>query len=164
MLSLLPDPDPTIAALARDLDRAREASYPLTFAARRLAATPAHPTAVCDALAAELGYQGLGEHWVEVPRRIAVKLLTHLIGGELAYPAQVVPPARARELARRVLDLVPHGARYFTNGAISGDFALYDVNGQEVLGWRSISAAPLDNGLVSVGDKRIVFLWAEDSP
>lgn len=63
-----------------------------------------------------------------------------------------------------MLDLVPHGARYFTNGAISGDFALYEVNGQEVLGWRSISAAPLDNGLVSVGDKRIVFLWAEDSP
>lgn len=164
MAVLRPDPDPAIAALARDLDRARASSYPLTFAARRLDATPAHPTAACDALAAELGYQGLGEHWVEVPRRIAVKLLTHLIGGELAYPAEVVPPARAQELARRVLDLVPHGARCFTNGAISGDFALYDVNGQEVLGWRSISAAPLDNGLVIVGDKRVVFLWAEDAP
>jgi hypothetical protein len=161
---LLSDPDPAIAALARDLDRARASSYPLTFAARRLAAAPAQPFAACDALAAELGYQGLGEHWVELPRRIAVKLLTHLIGGELAYPAQVAPPARAQELARRVLDLVPGDARYFTNGAISGDFALYDVNGREVLGWRSISAAPLDNGLAIVGGERIVFLWAEDAP
>ncbi len=161
---LLPDNDPAIDALARDLDRARESSYPLTFAVRRLSAAPAHPAAACDALAAELGYQGLGEHWVELPRRIAAKLLTHLIGGELAYPTQVVPPAQARDLANRVLDLVPRGARYFTNGAISGDFALYDVHGQEVLGWRSISTAPLDNGLIIVGAGRIALLWAEDSP
>ncbi|MCS6881127.1 MAG: hypothetical protein RMK84_03535 [Oscillochloridaceae bacterium] len=163
MADLRPDSDPAIAALARDLDRARASSYPLTFAVRRLAADPVHPAAACDALAVELGYQGLGDHWVEIPRRIAVKLLTHLIGGDLAYPVQVVPPAQAQELARRVLDLVPGRARYFTNGAISGDFALYDINGQEVLGWRSISAAMFDNGLIIVGDERIVFLWAETS-
>lgn len=161
---LLPDPDPAVDALARDLERARAPSYPLTFAVRRLATSPAVPAVVLDALAAELGYHGLGDAWVELPRRIAAKLLAQLIGGELAYPEEVMPREQAEALSGRFLALFPQGARYFTNGAVSGDFAIYDSGGQEVLGWRSISAAPLDNGLIALGGERIAMLWAEDAP
>jgi hypothetical protein len=160
---LLPDPDPAVDELARDLDRAREPSYPLTFDVRRLAA-PADPAPVLDALAASLGYRALGAGWIEIPRRIAAKVLLHVIGGELAYPEEVVPPAEAESLAGRFLALFPEGTRYFTNGAVSGDFAVYDRAGDEVLGWRSLSEAPLDNGVAAVGGSRAGLIWAEDAP
>jgi hypothetical protein len=161
---LLPDNDPAVAALARDLERAREPSYPLSFACRRLSAPAEGPHAALDAVAAVAGFQGLGEGWVEVPRRIAAKLLAHLIGGELAYPAEVLPRERAEELAGRFLALVAAPARYFTNGALSGDFAVYDLQGEEVLGWRSLSEAPYDNGVIALGADRVALLWAEDAP
>jgi hypothetical protein len=95
---------------------------------------------------------------------MAAKILTQIIGSELAYPEQVVPRERATELATRFLALFPKGARYYTNGAISGDFAVYDLQGAELLGWRSLSAAPFDNGIVALGSGRIAMLWAEDAP
>lgn len=161
---LLPDPDPAVAALLRDLDRARAASYPLTLETWRLAGPAAAAGPVLDAVAAAAGYGGLGEHWVEVPRRIAAKILLHVVGGELAYPEEVVPREQAEALAGRFLELFGPGARYFTNGAVSGDFAIYDSAGAEVLGWRSLSEAPLDNGVAAVGAARAGLLWAEDAP
>lgn len=162
---LLPDPDPALTALARDLERAREPSYPLTLELRRMAQPHSgEPAAALDALAAAAGYTGLGAGWVEVPRRIAAKILLHVIGGELAYPEQVVPRERAEALAARFIALFPDGSRYFTNGAVSGDFAIYDRDGAEVLGWRSLSQAPLDNGVAAIGGGRVGLLWAEDAP
>lgn len=163
-IELLPDRDPVAVALERDLDRAREPSYPLTFAARRLAAPHEDARAVADAMAAAAGYTSLGAAWVEVPRRIAVKILAHIIGGELAYPEEVVSAPRAEDLAGRFIALLPERSRYFTNGALSGDFAIYDLAGGEVLGWRSISEAPFDNGVIGVGGDRAALLWAEDAP
>lgn len=163
-LELLPDRDPAALALEQELERAREPSYPLTFAARRLAAPAADAVAVADAMAADSGYSALGAAWVEVPRRIAAKILAHIIGGELAYPEEVLPAPRAADLAGRFIALLPERARYFTNGALSGDFAIYDLAGGEVLGWRSISAAPFDNGVIAVGGDRALLLWAEDAP
>lgn len=164
-IELLPDPDPAIVALDRELARARAQSYPLTLELRRLAAPAGEdPAAALDALATAAGYAGLGAGWVEVPRRIAAKLLLHIIGGELAYPEQVVPREPTEALAARFLALFPEGARYFTNGVVSGEFAIYDRAGAEVLGWRSISAAPFDNGVVALGGDRVGLLWAEDAP
>jgi hypothetical protein len=162
---LLPDDDPALAALERDLVQVRAPSYPLLFAAHRLTAPSAAASeVVLDALATAVGYNGLGAHWIEIPRRIAAKILAHIIGGELAYPAQVAPREQAEALATRFLARFPTGARYYTNGAISGDFAVYDSQGNEVLGWRSLSAAPFDNGVIALGGGRIAMLWAEDAP
>ncbi|NTW97574.1 MAG: hypothetical protein HGB28_03395 [Oscillochloris sp.] len=162
MITLLPDP--TIEALMDDIDAARATSYPLLLSVRRIeGGPPSAPAEVLDALAAEEGYSQLGANWVEVPRRIAAKILTHLIASELAYPAEVVDQAAAEELAGRFLALFEQGARYFTNGACSGPFAIYDVAGEEVLGWRSISAAPFDNGVIGLAAERVGMLWAEDA-
>lgn len=161
---LQPDQDPAVAALERDLERAREPSYPLAFLVRRHDAPLEEAVAVADAIAADAGFSGLGAAWVEVPRRIAAKILAHVIGGELAYPEEVLPPERAEELAGRVVALMPERTRYFTNGAVSGAFAIFDLGGGEVLGWRSISEAPFDNGVVAVGAGRAALLWAEDAP
>jgi hypothetical protein len=164
MPNLLPDTDRAIDDLLRDLDDARAESYPLLLSVRRLAEPGDTPEATLDALAVAEGYTGLGKNWVEVPRRIAAKILAHLIASELAYPTEVVEPTAAEELAGRFLALFPTGARYFTNGACSGPFAVYDTAGEEVLGWRSISAAPFDNGVIGLVADRVGMLWAEDAP
>lgn len=160
----LDDPDPQIAELEAAIDAARAESYPLTLSVCRLAAPPDQATALLDAFVAAHEYEGLGEHWVEVPRRIAAKLLAHLIGSDLAYPDEVVPEEQAEDLAARFLALFPPGTRYFTNGACSGPFAIYNLAGEEVLGWRSISPAPFDNGVIALAPDRVGMLWAEDAP
>lgn len=165
MHQLLPDSDPLLDQFAADLEVARASSYPLLFAAYALAASEVDAEVLLlDAIAHSVGYNTLGSGWIEVPRRIATKILTQIIGSELAYPEQVVPREQAMDLAMRFLDLFPKGARYYTNGAISGDFAVYDLQGAELLGWRSLSAAPFDNGIVALGSGRIAMLWAEDAP
>jgi hypothetical protein len=164
MEMLLPDTDRAIEELLDDLDDARAESYPLLLSVRRLGAPPADPAAALDALAVAEGYTGLGQHWVEVPRRIAAKIAAQLIASELAYPTEVVEQAAADELAGRFLALFGQGARYFTNGACSGPFAIYDTAGSEVLGWRSISAAPFDNGVIGLSADRVGMIWAEDAP
>ncbi len=164
MPDLLQDTDHAIDDLLRDLDAARATSYPLVLSVYRLAAPSEAPHATLDALAVVEGYKGLGGNWVEVPRRIAAKIVAQLIASDLAYPTDVVKPAAAEELAGRFLALFQAGARYFTNGACSGPFAVYDIAGEEVLGWRSISAAPFDNGVIGLAADRVGMLWAEDAP
>lgn len=163
--TLLPDDDPSFDALAADLATARAASYPLLVASYcATTPNPAEATATLDAVAAAVGYQGLGAGWIAVPRRIALKLLTQLIAGELAYPAEIVPREQAEMLAGRFLGRLAPEARYYTNGAISGEFAVYDAQGNAVLGWRSLSSAPFDNGVVALDQQRVALLWAEDAP
>jgi hypothetical protein len=161
---LLAADDPAVNTLARDLDRARKASYTLTFEVCRLGAPVAEPEEALDALAADLEFRTLGPYWIEIPRRIALKLLTQLIASELAYPEEVVSAAEAAELAARFVALFPASARYFTNGAVSGETAIYDVDGNEVVGWRSLSEADLDNGVIAFSDTMVGMIWAEDSP
>ncbi len=156
--------DPAIAGLWMAIETARVQSYPLTGAAFRLTRPPQTVTEALDAVAQELDFQPLGEHWIEVPRRIALKIATHIIAHDLAYPDEIVPKAQASELAGRVLALLGPRARYFTNGAVSGDFAIYDVHGNEVVGWRSLSEAPFDHGIIALDEQRVVVLWAEDAP
>lgn len=159
---LLPDNDPAIAALAEDIDEARAESYPLVLAVQRPASVPSEDAPLLDALAIAQGYAGLGAGWIAVPRRIAAKILAHIIGHDLAYPDEIVAPEEAEALAGRFLALFPSGARYYTNGACSGEFAVYDTAGEEVLGWRSLSSSTLDNGVIAIAQERVGMLWAED--
>lgn len=161
---LILETDPAIEGLWVAIETARAQSYPLTGTAFRLTRAPQTPYEALDAAARELDFQPLGPHWIEVPRRIAVKIATHIIAHDLAYPDEIVPTAQASELAGRVLALVGPQARYFTNGAVSGEFAIYDMHGNEVIGWRSLSDAPFDHGLFALDDRRVIVLWAEDAP
>ncbi|WP_298819670.1 hypothetical protein [Chloroflexus sp.] len=158
------DTDPTIEGLWVAIETARAQSYPLTGAAFRLTRPPQTPFEALDAAARELDFQPLGERWIEVPRRIALKIVTHIIAHDLAYPDEIVPTTQATELAGRVLGLLGTRARYFTNGAVSGDFAIYNIHGEEVVGWRSLSEAPFDHGIIALDEQRVVVLWAEDAP
>jgi hypothetical protein len=165
LYGLRPDDDPALAALVHDLEEARAESYPLT-AAGYLHQRPedSDPRGMCDLIAADLGFLPLGAHWIEVPRRVAHKILLHIISEDLAYPTEVVGEEEAEDLAQRLLAAYPSGGRFFTNGAVSGAVALYDKDGNEVVGWRSLSEAPLDHGLIAIGPTRALIVWAEDAP
>lgn len=165
LFGLAPDDDEALLAIIDDIAAARAESYPLTVAGYRHA-LPADGDgrALCDIIARDMEFQPLGEHWIEVPRRVAQKILLHVIAEDLAYPADIVDPAEAEELATRLMAAYPSGGRFYTNGAISGSVALYDKDGNEVVGWRSLSDAPLDNGLIAIGPTRALIVWAEDAP
>ncbi len=117
---------------------------------------------ILDAFVAEHGYAGVGEHWIELPRRSARKVLINVLCEELAYPEQTMNETEATELAERFLNLFGSGSRYFTNGTCSGMTAIYTLSGEQVLGWRSISTKTFDNGIIVVHPHRIGMLWAED--
>ncbi|MFV9503096.1 MAG: hypothetical protein AB4911_00880 [Oscillochloridaceae bacterium umkhey_bin13] len=163
-LLLTLDTDPALEALVDELDHVRRNSYPLTCAVARWLGPELDHWIKLDALSQSLDFNGLGANWIELPRRSAAKLLSQIIGGELAYPTEVVPREEADALAARFLALFPSGARYFTNGAVSGELAVYDLAGEPVLGWRSLSAAPFDNGVAVVAPGRVGLLWAQDAP
>ncbi len=115
---------------------------------------------IIDAFVTRYGYTGLGEHWIELPRRSARNVLINVLLEELAYPEETMSETEAIELAERFLTLFESGSRYFTNGTCSGATAIYTLAGEQVLGWRSISTKTFDNGIIAVHPHRIGMLWA----
>lgn len=159
------DDDLPIDQLVEEIGRVREGS-PLLFDVQQLTMRDTPDVIdyrpMLDAFVAQYGYTGLGEHWIEVQRRVARKILFRVLLEELAYPEQTMSTEEAEAFAARFLDLFAAGSRYFTNGTCSGEVAIYTLTGDQVLGWRSISTATFDNGVIVVNGQRIGIIWAED--
>ncbi len=164
-ISFEPADDPEVEQLAATLDQARDGN-PLLFDILRLhcddaGAQPGYP-ALLDACVALFDYTGLGADWIELRRGIARKLLIHVLHEGLAYPEAMMDLELAEACAERFLEFFPPGTRYFTNGTCSGEAAIYTLDGRQVLGWRPISSATFDNGVIAVSPDRIGIVWAED--
>lgn len=158
------EPDARINQLAADIARIREGTPIFLAVAMLQIHTPADEIRwepVLDAFVSQYGYIGLGEHWIELSRRSARKVVINVLVEELAYPEETMSEAVATELAERFLNLFETGSRYFTNGTCSGATAIYTLSGEQVLGWRSISTKTFDNGIIVVHPRRIGMLWAE---
>lgn len=164
-LTFEPANDPEVEQLAAEIDQAREGNPllfdVLTFSREETRAEPQH-LALLDAFVALFDYTGLGEHWIELRRGVARKLLVHVLHEGLAYPEEMMDKTAAEACADRFLALFAPGTRYFTNGTCSGEAAIYTLEGTQVLGWRSISTAPFDNGIIAMSSDRIGIVWAED--
>lgn len=157
--------DPEVEQLAAAIDQARDGN-PLLFDILRLnqdnaGEQPDYP-ALLDAFVALFDYTGLGAHWIELRRGIARKLLIHVLHEGLAYPEEMMDKETAEACAERFLEFFAPGTRYFTNGTCSGEAVIYTLEGQQVLGWRPISSATFDNGVIAVSSDRIGIVWAED--
>lgn len=158
-------PDVAVNQLAADIARIRDGTAIFVAVATlhiRDLADEIPWVPMLDAFVAQHGYAGLGEHWIELPRRSARKVLINVLLEELAYPEETMSETDATELAERFLNLFETGSRYFTNGTCSGANAIYTLSGEQVLGWRSISTKTFDNGIIAVHPHRIGILWAED--
>ncbi|MFP4438772.1 MAG: hypothetical protein ACLFVO_16140 [Chloroflexaceae bacterium] len=167
-ISFEPADDPEVEQLAAAIDQARDGN-PLLFDVLRLnrddagdaGEQPDYP-ALLDAFVALFDYTGLAAHWIELRRGIARKLLIHVLHEGLAYPEEMMDKETAEACAERFLEFFAPGTRYFTNGTCSGEAVIYTLAGQQVLGWRPISSATFDNGVIAVSSDRIGIVWAED--
>lgn len=160
-----PEPDPLIDQLCTAMLTAA-GDYPLFVDIQQLTVAAGgddldyHP--ILDAFVSQYEYTGLGDYWIEVPRRIARKILLHVLSESLAYPEAVMDPAEAEQFSAHFLDLFDPGSRFFTNGTCSGETAVYTTTGEEVLGWRSMSESTFDNGIIAANPQRVGIVWAED--
>lgn len=160
-----PDADAEISQLFADIEQTRDGS-PLVLAVEQYALSGdganMAPHLLLDAMVAQYGYTGPGPYWIEVARRVARKILVHVLHEELAYPEETMDQTEAEAFAERFLNLFDSDSHYYTNGVCSGEASIFTLEGEQVLGWRSISALPFDNGLIVVSSQRIGMIWAED--
>ena len=78
----------------------------------------------------------------------ARELVTSILHKDLAYGVELMPAARARELAERFLGQFGDNARYFSNGWPGV--------------WTPATDATLDTGVLVIGDGGCGCLWVED--
>ena len=128
--------------------------------------------AVVDAFVTAKGFSALGEQWREITSEAAFRHIGSLLHKDLVYKSQVMPVARAKELAHEILALVPQ-ARYFSNADMVDGLIQWDVMRSEVVGETLVSyplcsvdsIAPggiVDSGIVMVSHERIGIFWVED--
>lgn len=81
-----------------------------------------------------------------------VRQLAWLIGHDLAYEVELMPPAKAAELAETFVSLVPDHCRWFTN---------YDgmLGSDSVVGSTPLTDFTFDYGYVAVADRRAWVAW-----
>jgi hypothetical protein len=87
----------------------------------------------------------------EIDRDAARAILIELLHRDLAYLVELMPAARAAELADGFLtETARPGARYFTNRA-----GMYNA-------WNPATAATFDLGVLVLSDAGSACLWVED--
>ena len=83
----------------------------------------------------------------EIDRVTAEARIIDLLQYDLAYDSEIMPRAKAEDLARAFLDSVP-GARFYSNGTRQG--------------WTPATGATFDGGVILVSDGGSACFWIED--
>jgi hypothetical protein len=112
-------------------------------------------------LAAEFGLSDDLSNYTEIDAASARRLVELVLNQDLAYNAEVVPAARAAQLADRFLaQFSTEGVRFYTNG----DF--HKARGPRLtwsgVRWNPVTSAPFDTGVLIVGPSCCGCLWVED--
>ena len=102
--------------------------------------------AAIDAFVGTLGFKGLGDEWMEVPRIDAVQIVTKVLHKDLAYGVQMVTEEEATILAEKFIALFGEAARFYSN---------------HFGGW-PISESTFDAGVVGISNDQLGILWVED--
>jgi hypothetical protein len=89
----------------------------------------------------------------EVVEDWAVEQLTWLIGHDQAYDSELLPEARAAELAARFVAFIPEPRRWFTNG---------DAYTSDRRGSMPLTDFTFEGGFVAVAEGRAWILWIND--
>ncbi|MFO0797040.1 MAG: hypothetical protein U0804_06150 [Gemmataceae bacterium] len=112
-------------------------------------------------LAAEFGLAPDADRYREIDAATARRLIELVLHRDLAYRYELMPAARAVDLADRFLaPFGTDGVRYFTN-------AMFDEKAEPMFtlssfGWNPVTAATFDTGVLVVGPRRCGCLWVED--
>ena len=120
-----------------------------------------HANTVAE-LAREFGLRDEPRFYKEIDESAARNLIRSVLHRDLAYSAEIMPEARAAELAQRFLAQFGPGTRYWSNG--SWHLAPVTLPNGVVHGasWDAVTAATFDTGVLAIGPGRSGCLWVED--
>lgn len=114
-----------------------------------------------DQAASSLGLRALGEGWLEVSERDALRIAAGVLAHDLASHAALMPVGEAETLVDELLTLVPEPFICFTNGDWAEVFGAESAQ-QSGFSFDPLTEAALDAGIVCVGDGVTAVLWVED--
>jgi len=113
--------------------------------------------AMLDAFTRDLGYNGIGENWIQIDNGTALRILIHALSKGLAYGMLLMDNEQANDFANQFLNMST-GCSLFTNGdCIKGE--IKSIKGKSCLGFSAITEHTLDTGIVAVGTESIAILW-----
>jgi len=114
----------------------------------------ARPSPALAELATEFGLAPDLASYEEIDSSAARRLAELVLSEDLAYNAEVMPAARAADLAGRFLaQFGTEGVRYYTNGTF------HEGRGAS---WDPVTAATFDTGVLVIGPRSSGCLWVED--
>jgi hypothetical protein len=119
------------------------------------------PAPSVSELAAEFGLADNPAFYKEIDADAARRLAALVLNQDMAYNSEIVPAARAAELAERfIAQFGTEGVRFYTNGTFhEGQGAKL---GSPSASWDPVTAATFDTGILAVGPHCSGCLWVED--
>jgi hypothetical protein len=119
------------------------------------------PTPSVPELAAEFGLADNPAFYKEIDAEAARRLAAAVINQDMAYNAEILPAARAAELAERFLaQFGTEGVRFYTNGTFHENPG--PKLGSPSASWDPVTAATFDTGILAIGRQCSGCLWVED--
>jgi hypothetical protein len=107
-----------------------------------------------------LGFLPVHHHLVEVPAAKAHAILQAVLWKDLAYSQEVMPIARASQLATAFIHAHSHPEAHFFSNA---DWTTYhDTSRGGAFGFNSLTDATFDGGIVAVCGGLASCAWVED--
>ena len=113
-------------------------------------------------MAREFGLRDAAGCYKEIDELAASRLVRMVLHRDIAYNAEIMPEARAAELADTFLAQFGSGTRYFSNGTwhlqsvVRPDGVVCGPN------WDPVTRATFDTGVLAIGPERSGCLWVED--
>jgi hypothetical protein len=113
-------------------------------------------------LAREFGLREEQACYQEIDESAARRLIHLVLHRDLAYNAEIMPEARAAELADGFLGGFGAGTRYFSNGTWHLPPVARSDRVVQGASWEPVTAATFDTGVLAIGPERSGCLWVED--
>lgn len=113
-------------------------------------------------LAREFGLRAEATCYKEVDEPAARRLIQSLLHRDMAYNAEVMPEARAAELADLFLAQFGPGTRYFSNGTWHLPPTVVSDRVVQGPSWDPVTPATFDAGVLAIGPACSGCLWVED--
>jgi hypothetical protein len=96
----------------------------------------------------------------EVTGDRAAQVLAAVLHRDMAYKCEVMPAARAKELAYQFLASQETGAKFYINADWSEYFA--PKQGPSSFGWNPLTESTFDAVVLVVGQRYATCIWVED--
>ena len=113
-------------------------------------------------LAREFGLRDDLSSYKEIDEETARRLVRLILHQDMAYHSDVMPAARAAELADRFLGQFAAGARFFTNGNFYEERKKISDSAWSGPSWNPVTEATFDTGLLVLATGWHGCLWIED--